>query len=130
MNIGAVTTSSVSAAVWAVATRTLTNWGSGIVTVTNAVNQTLAASGSLDLRPAAGFYVRADIGAGGGAVTVAPLLQLNDGTNTFEVAPLPLTLANGQSALIAGDSAVGPRISNGDGAHACPYCYHLETWKL
>jgi hypothetical protein len=129
MNIGAVTTGSVASAVWTIATRTITNWGAGIVTVANAVNQTLAAAASIDLRPAAGFYVRAQVGVGGGSLTTPPNLQLNDGTNKANLLPAAVGGGN-QTGFFSGDSGVGPLILNNDGAHSGFYMYHLETWKL
>lgn len=120
MQLNPIASSAISAAVWTQATRNLTGFGSGALTVLGVAQTTLAASAALDVRPAANKLRMLEVGVVAGAAGSVSLFSY-DGTHTILLAGVPAGQNGG--AFIVGSSVVGLQIKNSDGTNGAQYQY-------
>lgn len=131
MRINSITTAGVATSVWTNATRTLTN-PSGVFsdatrtltafgrTLVQLGNTSLAASSSVDLRPASNLKRTLTVAVASGAGAGTQIQQWN-GTTSINFTSVAASASGGVTNV--GGSTVGLRLNNTDGANAATYNY-------
>lgn len=113
------------ALLWSATTRTLTGFGTALL-LGGAVNQSLAASGSISFSPASNTSRQLTGGAKAGAAGTA-VFQLGDGTNLFQISSIAAT-QTGTVSIVNTTTALIVFLKNNDAANAATYSYVTSDW--
>jgi len=125
MQINSIPAGGIASSVWTNATRNLTALSTNVINLLSQAKTTLAASASLDLRPATArareLWIAGIAGAAG-----AFNIQIWDGTNAGTISSFAASTGGG--LLTYGNNTVGARINNADGTNAASYWYGGSEW--
>jgi hypothetical protein len=127
MDAGGINQNTVGSAVWTSTPRSLTRLGTTLLTASTSIQTAIAASTSVDLRPAASISRRllvAVIEAVGSGVNI----EAYDGTSGFLI--VQGTGSGAAYSTPATTSTVGLRVRNIDASNAGKYSYYAEDWAI
>jgi hypothetical protein len=128
MDSGGINQNTVGNAVWSATTRALTSMNPA-GNVSTILQQTLAASGTVDLVTVApGFYATFTIGVKSGSGT-GLVVEMHDGVNFFLVGAAGTASGTVQNVVVS-DQNFGPRIRNTDAAQTGVWSATQVFWKI
>lgn len=125
MEIGGSNLVGISSSVWTATTRTLTAFGTTALVLTGNSQTTLAANGTLDLRPAVNIFMQLQIAATAGAAGTT-VINMNDGTHIIPMLSIASSTSGTFTAL--GNSVQGPQMKNNDAANPTTYISSGVYW--
>jgi len=127
MQINSIPAGGIASSVWTNATRNLTGLSTNCFAPVTVAKTTLAASATLDLRPAANVMRELSFGIQAGAASSFNVQQW-DGTNAYTTQQVAANTVGGARVEL-GTSTTGVRLQNSDAANAANYVYAGADWK-
>jgi len=127
MQINSIPAGGIASSVWTNATRNLTGLSTNCLALVTVAKTTLAASATLDIRPAVNVMRELTFGLQAGAAGAFNVQQW-DGTNAYTTQSVTANTTGGARVEL-GTSTTGVRLQNGDGTNAANYVYSGADWK-
>lgn len=125
MNIN-LSVSGIVNSVWAAASRLLSSLGTGVCTMGQFQNQSLAANATVNFTAVANTSQDTQVGVLAGAAGQAQFF-LFDGTRNYLVGSVTAGATGTARAMITG-AANQLRLTNGDGTNAASYMFSTMRW--